>query len=97
MGYTVYNRPEAHRDIDTAARWYEEQQTGLGIEFLDELEMLLSYLEGNPFLFQSVNGNLRQAPLHRFPYVIIYRIEEPDIVVVLAAFHTGRNPSERPK
>jgi plasmid stabilization system protein ParE len=96
MGYTVYNRPDAHRDIDAAVQWYEERQAGLGIGFLDELEVLLSYLEDNPFLFQAFNRDLRQAPLHRFPYVIIYRIEEPDTAVVLAVFHTDQDPGKKP-
>jgi len=96
MAYMVFNRPEANRDIDAAAHWYEEQQAGLGIDFLDELEVMLTYLESNPFLFQAFSDSFRQAPLHRFPYVVIYRIEEPDTVVVLAVFHTERDPRKKP-
>ena len=45
---TVHLRPEAESDLDEAARWYEEQRSGLGSEFLDEVLRVLSAISAQP-------------------------------------------------
>lgn len=34
-------RREAARDLDDAATWYEEQRSGLGLDFLEEVRLAL--------------------------------------------------------
>jgi hypothetical protein len=71
--------------------WYELQKTGLGEEFLDELDKLYHKLETHPEYFGKVKRSFRQAALKRFPFVIVFEIIKTE-VVVFAVFHTSRNP-----
>ena len=41
--------------------------------------------------FPAVYGQIRRALLRRFPYGIFYTLEE-DVIVILACFHTKRDP-----
>ncbi len=41
-----------------------------------------------------VKGIIRQVPLDRFPFVVVYAIRRKEIVV-LRVFHTSREPSKR--
>lgn len=83
--------PEARADIREAWAWYEEQRRGLGDEFLAAAREALSRVEEGPLRFPRVRGEIRRAPLHRFPYAILY-IPEAEHTVVLACFHARRNP-----
>jgi plasmid stabilization system protein ParE len=96
MSFVIYNRPEANKDIDEAVDWYEQQQTGLGLDFLDELESMLLHLETQPLLFQKRYRNVHQAPMHRFPFVLLYQVEDESTVSLLAVFHTSKNPEKKP-
>ncbi|MEL6589086.1 MAG: type II toxin-antitoxin system RelE/ParE family toxin [Bacteroidota bacterium] len=39
---------EAREDIQNAFRWYEDQQPGLGSDFLLELDSLIEQIETHP-------------------------------------------------
>jgi hypothetical protein len=66
-GYVAY-KPAAEAGIGDAFATYEEQRSGLGIEFLDELARIEGHLRANPALYQRVDGDLRRAVMRRFPY-----------------------------
>jgi toxin ParE1/3/4 len=40
----------------------------------------------------AVYGDVRRAVVTRFPYVVLYR-EESEEVIVISVFHTARDPS----
>ena len=84
-------RPEAEQDLADAAAWYEEQQPGLGHEFLDEVEAMLSSIAETPLMFPSVHRNTRRAVIQRFPFSVYFRANSPSIVVI-AIMHGSRNP-----
>ena len=71
--------------------WYEEQRSGLGEEFLEELDGIYNKLTSHPEYFGKVKKNFRQAALKQFPFVIVFEIIKSE-VVVFAVFHTSRNP-----
>lgn len=92
MTFEVLLRPEAEQDLSDAAAWYEEQQHGLGHEFLDEILAMLLTIAESPSLYPNVHRNTRRAIIHRFPFGVYYRVEGSTIVIV-AVMHGSRNPS----
>jgi len=90
--FEVLLRPEAEQDLSDAAAWYEEQQHGLGHEFLDEILAMLLTIAESPSLYPNVHRNTRRAIIHRFPFGVYYRVEGSTIVIV-AVMHGSRNPS----
>jgi toxin ParE1/3/4 len=91
MSFEIIVTPSADAEITEAYQWYEEQRQGLGEEFLNELERSQSIIKQDPFLFQIRHNQKRVAPLHRFPYLLIYEIEEVSFILY-AVFHTSREP-----
>lgn len=83
--------PEAEADLADAKAWYDRQRQGLGDDFLQRVEGVLSSIERNPELRGTLFGELRGALVERFPYAVIYRIDD-DQVTVVAVYHTSRNP-----
>lgn len=84
--------PAAKQEFDAAADWYEQQQAGLGIDFVDRVRTVLHRIASDPGLHRAVYGDVRKAAVTRFPYVVLYR-EEPGEVIVISVFHTARDPS----
>lgn len=79
--FSIIYKPEAIEDIHQAAEWYESQQEGLSEKFFDELDELICYLEINPFLSRKQFGNIHQAPMKRFPYVVLFRVESKQVFI----------------
>lgn len=84
--------PSIRGETNAAYRWYERQRTGLGTDFLDSVEQVLTAITANPARYGFVDGDIREGPLTRFPYAVYYRVL-PDRIRVLAVYHTARDPS----
>jgi toxin ParE1/3/4 len=83
--------PEAELDLDEARRWYEAERAGLGDAFVDAVDQVLDRMQRAPRLYAKVFQELRLALVRRFPYAVLYRIDEDQITVV-AVYHTHRDP-----
>jgi plasmid stabilization system protein ParE len=83
----------AQDDINQAYQWYEEQQDGLGEDFLNSLENAFNRICKTPNGFQQIK-NHRQYPLKHFPFVILYEHIDNKIFID-AVFHTSRNPTSK--
>jgi plasmid stabilization system protein ParE len=90
--YALRFRPEIPNDIAEACRWYEGRSGGLGGRFLRELKSTLSRIAIAPEAYGKGEREVRSARMHRFPYLVHFRIVGPK-VVVLAVMHGGRDPA----
>jgi plasmid stabilization system protein ParE len=84
--------PDVQAETDAGYQWYEQRQTGLGTDFLDEVEQVLAQIAANPARYGFADGDIRAGLLARFPYAVYYRVLS-DRIRVLAVFHTARDPS----
>lgn len=91
MSLPLRIRPEAAQDLEDTAAWHEEQNRGLGQEFLDEIRRSLQRIAEHPELYPSLHRNTRRALTLRFPFGVFYRVEV-DFIVVVAVMHGSRDP-----
>ena len=91
MRYEIQVRRAAELDIAEAQVWYESQQSGLGGEFRTEISRVFDRLAETPLIYQRVHRDVRRAIVHRFPYLIWYRVID-ETVIVLACTYAGRDP-----
>ena len=82
---------QATQEADEAARWYEDQFPGLGVEFILELDAALHRVKSNPDIYHPVYEGLRRVLIRRFPYTA-YFVAEADTVLVVAILHQSRKP-----
>lgn len=82
-------QPQSELDIQAAAVWYEDQQSGLSRRFFDEPDLVFRWIEGNPRQFPVIENDMRRALLRCFPYGI-YFLTESKAVTVLAVLHLHR-------
>lgn len=94
MIYHFSLSPNAEADLQEAALWYESHQIGLGKKFAQKVESYFFRIQNNPLHFPLKKGNLREAYIQKFPYVIIYQIIG-DNIIVFAVFNTHQNPEKK--
>jgi plasmid stabilization system protein ParE len=92
MKFVLRYRPEVVADLDAARCWYEERSAGLGSGFIVECSESLARIQRNPEWVGVDAYGVRSLRIHRFPYVIHYRIEG-EMIVVFAIMFGGRDPS----
>lgn len=91
MSLKLFLQPEAEGDIQEAYLWYEEQDEGLGEEFLRAVDAGLAAVQRMPNAHAPVYRNIRRVLLRRFPYSVFYFIED-ERIIVLGCFHVRRDP-----
>lgn len=74
MSRRILFSAEADRDVAASVTYYHQQQPGLEEKFLDEVGAVLRFIDLHSGGFQRLQGTLRQAPLERFPFVVIYAV-----------------------
>jgi len=75
----------ANREVDDAVRWYESREEGLSREFLDELDRVVRLVRLYPYAGKQIEPQVRRFLFTRFPYSLIYGIDEETIVVIAVA------------
>jgi toxin ParE1/3/4 len=93
MKLPIVLRILAREEYDDSARWYDRQRAGLGVDFTSEVDATFDIISNYPDRYPVVKRDIREAPLHRFPYCVYYRVRS-NRVIVLAVFHQSRDPIE---
>ncbi len=91
MFFKVIHHPEAERELEEAARYYDGQSPGLAAEFFDELEEFVAKIIANPLRCSIRIAEVRRLNLKRFPYHINYLLHGETIAVV-AVSHDRQRP-----
>jgi toxin ParE1/3/4 len=77
----------AEQELLDAVFYYEEQETGLGLEYLGEVEHAVNFLIRYPEAGSRVRGTIRRLTLPKFPYSLLYRVLEKQIRILAVAHH----------
>ncbi len=90
--FPVRFHPEAEQEYLDAARWYNDQKSGLNASFILCVDEALQRILRHPEMYSAVYHEKRRAAVKRFPYSIFYKIGKGE-VRILSVFHSSRNPS----
>jgi len=77
--------PKASEELATSSDFYETRVVGLGDEFLNEVERIVQVLEDTPMLGIELVTPFRRAVLRRFPFSLIYAVQNNSLGVVAVA------------
>jgi hypothetical protein len=94
MPLKIVFRDKALKEMYQTFWWYEEHKIALGELFLERIDAALIEIKANPESFQQIYKKFRHFPLKKFPFVIVYKIYDTEIVIY-ALFHTKRSPKRK--
>lgn len=92
MSLSVTFHRAAQAELVEASAWYEGKQQGLAAEFVAEIERCITLVSERSAQFAVIRQDIRRIVVHRFPYCVYFKAEKSRIVV-LAVFHSSRDPS----
>jgi len=81
----------ARQELEDAARYYELEYSGLGRRFKEEVKKAALRIAEYPQAWSIERGDVRKCLLHKFPYKLMYSVEENHILVIAVA-HQHRKP-----
>ena len=82
---------EAKREFEDGRNYYERQVAGLGARFAADIRSALVRLRNWPLAAPVERGDIRRLILGRFPYKLLYSVEQ-DVIYVIAVAHMHRAP-----
>ena len=88
---SVEFHPEAEDEFISAARFYEDQTTGLGLDFIRTVQGTYERLLESPRSGTPFGHRLRRVLVPKFPYGLLYRVE-PERIYIVAVTHLRRRP-----
>lgn len=91
MVYSIELLPDAEIDIEDAVIWYNDISESLKSDFLQQLRIAVLAIQAKPLLYQKIKEGCRKLNLARFPYKVIYRVEQERILVIAVAHHKRSN------
>ncbi|MDZ7754198.1 MAG: type II toxin-antitoxin system RelE/ParE family toxin [Gammaproteobacteria bacterium] len=81
----------ARQELEDATRYYELEYSGLGRRFKEEVRKAALRIAEYPKAWSIERGEARKCLLHKFPYKLMYSVEE-DHILVIAVAHQHRKP-----
>jgi len=94
MKYGIEIKDYANQEITLAYLYYEDKRAGLGEEFLAHLTIYFNRIQKYPEHFSQKHKPYREAFIKRFPFMIIYEIED-DKIIVYSVFNTWQSPKKK--
>ena len=79
-------------ELSEGLHYYEKEVPGLGIEFIDEVESVITRILRYPNVWSRISEKFRHCNLRRFPFTIIYTQPKKDEILIVSVFHQSRKP-----
>ena len=78
-------------ELREATFYYEQQEKGLGVKFLDEIDDTIDRTRRFPYAWHPVSSRSRRCRTHRFPFGLLYQVR-PGEILITAVMDLRRDP-----
>jgi len=92
MAFKLTLTTQAQLDIWEVISYYESRQNGLGERFNIEVNKMIFEITKKPTSYSFYKKDFRRALLKHFPYLIIFKFTEKEIIIYSIVFG-GRSPA----
>jgi toxin ParE1/3/4 len=91
MSVLVRAHDLAELELQDASQYYESEFKGLGKAFLSKVESAVKQIREYPEAAPIIHSIVRQKVIRRFPYSVMYVVDE-DGIYILAIANQHRRP-----
>ena len=96
MSYQYIYTPLALVEYKDAIQWYYERSVRASENFVLATSAKIESICLTPLRFRNTYKQFREASLKKYPYCIVYFIDEPKkMIVITAVYHQKRNPAKK--
>jgi toxin ParE1/3/4 len=82
----------AAQEYRSARDWYRERSEAVADRFCLAVDRAVSRIIAEGDSLSTLTGTYRYIRVGRFPYVLIFRRYDPDLIIIVATAHTSRRP-----
>lgn len=98
MTYSYILNIHAQQEYEQSLEWYGERSTNAAEQFVQAIDNALQLICDSPYRWRNKYKNFREINLRKYPFTIIYTIEEDkSIVAIFSIYHHKRNPKRKYK
>lgn len=88
--------PAAQKEYEAAVKWYKKRSLLAAENFVKAVDDALQRICRRPLWWRNAYKNYRELGVKKYPYTIIYVVEdEKESVVVASLHHQKRNPKKK--
>jgi plasmid stabilization system protein ParE len=96
MSYSYVLTSAAQLDYEESLLWYLERSETAALNFVAAVNDTIQLICNHPQRWRNSYKNFRELSLKKYPFAIIYIIEEDaKMVVITAIYHHKRIPNKR--
>lgn len=92
--YKIVYRIKALEEYEKSVEWYGQRSTRAAENFIVAVKEKLEIIKNHPTRNKKKYKNYYEASLKKYPFTIVYIIEESTIVII-AIYHHKRNPKKK--
>ena len=93
MSYSYILNEHAQKDYEQSLKWYMKRSVDAAKKFVVAIDNALQLICDNPTRWRNKYKNFHEISLKKYPFTIIYAIEEDKALVVISSvYHHKRNP-----
>ena len=98
MKYSHTFDPVALKEYHDSLSWYGLRSLNVAANFISAINERISNICSTPRLYRNSYRNLREVSLKKFPFSIVYFIDEAThTIVITSVYHHKKNPKRKYK
>ena len=96
MSYQYLYEPRAIAEHEDGVEWYLKRSEVAAQGFIDAVRERINDLCSDPYRYRNPYSHFREVSLKKYPYYIVYHIDENrKTIIVSSIYHGKRNPERK--
>jgi plasmid stabilization system protein ParE len=96
--YQYFFNPQASNEYESTFKWYEGRSTVAADNLIIAVQNAIDNICNHPYSYRLTYKNLRETSLKKYPYNLIFKIDESKkVVIIISLYHHKRNPKNKYK
>lgn len=95
MSYQHIFTPIAFQEYSDAANWYLQHSAKAAANFIKEVKSRIQLICADPYRYRNNYKNFYEISLRKFPFYVIYFVDEEKKLVVIASVYHHKRATRR--
>jgi plasmid stabilization system protein ParE len=93
--YTILYLQKAAKEYERAIAWYNDISPEVADRFINAVRARIDILQNDPHRYRNTHKQFHEIALKKFPYLLVYVIEENEKQVLISSVHHHKQNPKR--
>jgi len=95
MAYPFIFTKEAQNEFENSVHWYLNRNEKAANNFVISVNNTLELISNHPYRWKNPYANYFELQVRKYPFSVVYVVENNERIVIISVFHHKRNPSRK--